>query len=131
MILLDTHVWVWLVSDPDRLSSTSLDAIDGAEALAISAVSAWEVGMLIARGRIEVDREPRVWIRQAVATEKLRVIDLDWTVAVTASGLEGMHGDPADRMIVATALRQRCPLVTKDAKIIDWSERTRSFSAIW
>ena len=131
MILLDTHVWVWLVSDPDRLSSTSLDAIDGAEALAISAVSAWEVGMLIARGRIEVDREPRVWIRQAVATEKLRVIDLDWTVAVTASGLEGMHRDPADRMIVATALRQRCPLVTKDAKIIDWSERTRSFSAIW
>jgi PIN domain nuclease of toxin-antitoxin system len=131
VILLDTHAWVWLVSDPDRLSSTSHDVIVGAETLAISAVSAWEVGMLIAKGRIEVDRDPRVWIRQAVAVEKLRVIDLDWTVAMTASGLEGLHGDPADRMIVATAVRQRCPLVTKDGKITDWSRRTRSISAIW
>ncbi len=131
MIVLDTHAWVWLVSDPLRLSEPAQRAIDANDVLAISAVSVWELGMLITKGRIEVDRDPRVWIRQAVAVDRLHVIDIDWTVAMTASGIEGLHGDPADRLIAATAIRRRCPLVTKDTKIIDWSRRSRAVTTIW
>lgn len=129
--MLDTHVWVWMLSDPERLSPVARDAIENSAQLGLSAISVWELGMLITKGRIEVDRDPRVWMRQAVAVDRLTVIDVDSTVGVAASTLVGLHGDPADRLIAATAKRRHCALVTKDRRIAEWSRLSRAISTIW
>jgi PIN domain nuclease of toxin-antitoxin system len=120
VIVLDTHVWIWWTADRDRLSAHARAAIDGAPEIGICAISAWEVAMLAERGRIALDRPVATWIRQALAAEP-RSVELPLTtgIAVLSStlGAEGMHGDPADRFILASARSHGADLVTKDRAI--------------
>lgn len=120
MIVLDTHVWIWWTSDRDRLSATALDAIEGADVIGISAISAWEVAMLADRGRIRLDRPSALWVRAALQADP-RLTELPLTAGIAtrsvALGAEGMHGDPADRFIVATARANDAVLVTRDDAI--------------
>lgn len=119
MILLDTHAWLWWVSSPDELSPAAREAIDGARELGVSPISCWEVATKAARGKLHLDREVEVWVRQALARPRLRVAELLPEIVVAAGrlGTQGFHGDPADRMIVATAMHQDSLLVTKDRAI--------------
>lgn len=120
MIVLDTHAWLWWVAAPERLSKRARAAIDDATEIGVSAISAWEVAMLEQRGRIALDRPAPLWVRAALTTDP-RVVELalDATVAVAAATLasEGMHGDPADRFIYATARSRDARLVTRDAEL--------------
>jgi PIN domain nuclease of toxin-antitoxin system len=120
VIVLDTHVWLWLVTDPTRLSGPAEQAIDAADEIGVSAISAWEIGMLTARGRIALDRPVARWTRAALDADP-RIVDVPLTarVAVHAASLggAGMHGDPADRFIYATARALDAPLVTRDTAI--------------
>lgn len=129
MILLDTHAWIWWVSDPGKLSNAAHEAIEGAREVAISPISCWELATKVVRGRLHLDRDLDVWIHQALARPRLRVAHLLPEIAVAAGrlGTEGFHGDPADRMIAATALHHGVALVTKDQAIRSFS-RVRS---IW
>jgi PIN domain nuclease of toxin-antitoxin system len=125
VIVLDTHAWLWWIAEPARLSRSARRAIDEAETIGVSAISAWEVAMLVARRRISLDRDVAAWIRQALAPARVAAHPLTADVAVAAGMLDGgsFPGDPADRFIYATALASRARLVTRDEAIRGFDAR--------
>ena len=121
MIVLDTHAWLWWTSDPSRLSGTARAAIDRSDGVGVCTISCWELAMLVNRRRIALDRDVRAWIRHALAPDAVEPLVLTADIAVAAALVDAdFGGDPADRIIYATARTVRAPLVTKD-------ERLRSF----
>jgi PIN domain nuclease of toxin-antitoxin system len=113
VIVVDTHVLVWLRSAPERLSARARAAIDAADAIAIADISLWELAMLLQRGRLAVDRPTAAYL-QEVSTS---VTVLPITAAVAAFVAEqaaDFPGDPADRLIHATAAAAGVPLVSAD-----------------
>lgn len=125
MIVLDTHAWLWWVSNPELLGERAAAAIDGARQrreILVSSISAWEVAMLAQRGRLQLSIGARDWIARCEALPFLQFVPVDNAIAVQATCLPGeLHGDPADRIIVATALSRGATLVTKDRKLLDYS----------
>lgn len=117
-LMLDTHAWLWWVDASDSLPKLTRRKIDACHEVCISAISCWEVGMLIERGRLRLHGGSRVGIRRALDADRLRVIPVNEAIAVDA-GLLGtkFHGDPADRIIAATAQHLGVKLVTKDERI--------------
>jgi PIN domain nuclease of toxin-antitoxin system len=119
VIVLDTHAWLWWVSEPERLSAKARLAVEAADRVGVSTLSAWEVAMLCERGRISLDREVGAWVRQALALDRVETLAPSAQVAVAAGLLdrERFHGDPVDRLIYATAVALRARLVTRDRAI--------------
>ena len=118
MIIVDTHAWIWWVSKPTKLGRKARSKIERATEIGLSAISVWEAAMLVGRGRLRLDRSVGEWLREALAVDRLRVLPIDSGVALTAATFaHAIHSDPADRLIVATALEMSAPLVTKDAVI--------------
>jgi len=129
LIVLDTHAWLWWLDAPDRLSDAAREAIDSASLIGVSTLSAWEIATLTGRGRISLDRDVGLWVRQAFAHERVESLAPDPEVAVAAGLLDARRfpGDPADRLIYATAQAARARLVTRDAAIRDFDPD----STIW
>jgi PIN domain nuclease of toxin-antitoxin system len=117
VIVLDTHVWIWLASDPERLSEPARRAIKRSKGMGIAAISCWELAMLAVRRRIELDRDPLAWIEDSLEASEIELLPLTPAIAVASAQLADFHGDPADRLIVATALTSGASLVTKDDRI--------------
>ncbi len=121
MIVLDTHVWIWWLSEYEPLSRKAKRVVETAareQAIYISSISAWEVAQLAARGRLHLSLDPGDWIAQAEALPFLTFVPVDNQIAIKSVQLPGpLHQDPADRIIIATALTLGAPLVTKDAKL--------------
>jgi PIN domain nuclease of toxin-antitoxin system len=121
MIVLDTHVWVWWVSSSGELSSSAQSALERARLdnkIYISSISAWEVAMLVQRGRLELTMGVEDWIARSESLPYLQFVPIDNRIATRSTRLPGpIHSDPADRMIVSTALTLGAPLVTKDEKL--------------
>ena len=117
MIVLDTHAWIWWASDSGRLGRRARAALEAAERIGVPAVCCFEVAAAAARGRISLDRSPLEWLQQALALPHVEALALTPAVAVRAAQLGAFHGDPADRLIVATALVHDATLVTKDRHI--------------
>jgi PIN domain nuclease of toxin-antitoxin system len=121
LILLDTHALVWLDAGDERLGRRARRLIDQALAeddLAVSAISFWEVAMLEAKGRLRLHQEPQSW-RGDLLDRGLLELPVDGETGVRAARLADFHGDPADRLIVATALAGH-RLVTADERILGW-----------
>ena len=115
MIVLDTHVFLWLAAAPERLSVPAREAIDREHERAISVVSAQELSYLAMRGRVTFDRAVGRSIRDALDRYDVQAFEVDLSIAVRAGSLEeGFPGDPADRAIYATAMRHDAALVTAD-----------------
>jgi PIN domain nuclease of toxin-antitoxin system len=125
LIVLDTHAWIWWVAEPARLSDRARETIAAAGALGVATISCWEVAMLALRGRIEMDRDPNSWIRSALAQPAIVALPLTPPVAVDAALLEtkGFAGDPADRLIYATARNEGATLVTRDSRMREFDPR--------
>lgn len=122
MILLDTHAWVWWAANPDNLSTCARRTIEDEDVLGVSAISLWEVAMLVKKGRLRVDRDALLWLKQALTRPRVTLVPLSPEIAAASMALqEPFHGDPADRIIVATAIESRCALATKDERIVRWS----------
>lgn len=127
-LLLDTHIWIWLsfgttgVFTPDM--QKRLDLSDRANPLNVSFISVWELAMLSAKGRLNLDMPAQAWIEQSLLHPALRLIALDApAVAVESNELPGaFHADPADRLLVATARVGGYTLVTRDQKILDYGK---------
>lgn len=127
LILLDTHVWIWLINGDEQLKlSVVLPLIEQSARLSnikVSAISVWEVNMLEAKGKISFSMECIDWVKQALNAPGISLVPLTPEIAVLSSRLPGeFHGDPADRIIVATALELNATLATKDKKILKYSE---------
>ena len=123
MIILDTHIWWWSVSEPAQLSrkAHNLIAKSPPEQRAIASISIWEFAMMVTRGRIKLTISPDEWLDYAINKTGLTVLHLNSKVALESCNLPGkFHKDPADRIIVATARVSRSQLITKDKKIIDY-----------
>ncbi len=123
-LLLDTHALVWWVGGPaaPRLSGPAAAAIQDARALEVSAITCVEVAWLAAHGRLRFDREPAIWLHQVLNRPRVELIPITPEIAVRAAELDWDHRDPADRLIVATALERRVALVTRDDEIRHFEE---------
>ena len=127
-VLLDTHAWIWYRaghSAPFRRST--LEAVAGAarrSALCVSVISVWEVGLLAAKGRIQLGLPAPEWVRRALSAPGLVLAELTPDIAVESSFLpDGFHGDPADRIMVATSRVTGATLYTKDRSILAYGRR--------
>jgi len=118
VILLDTHAWVWLASAPSNLSAAAASAIARADVVGVSPISAWEIAMLAAKGKIHLSLDASTWVAAGLALDRVRLVPLTAEAAVLAVSLRrDLNRDPADCLIVATAITQRIPLVSKDRRV--------------
>jgi PIN domain nuclease of toxin-antitoxin system len=129
-LLLDTHIWIWWLTGQKELPDAEREAINRAAEVdvpSISAISMWECQMLHARGRLDLAIPFDSWLFQAVSPDTVEVLPLSVDVIVALDHLpRSFHGDPADRIIMATARATKLPLATHDRKI----RRSRVIS-IW
>jgi PIN domain nuclease of toxin-antitoxin system len=122
-LILDTHIFLWLMGGDPKLNRKNLERIETASnagfRLCISAISIWEIGILGSKKRITFAQPVERWIRQAIQISSTKIIDLSMDILLDSCNLpEEFHGDPADRMIVATSRIMDIPLVTQDERII-------------
>ncbi len=128
LLLLDTHCWIWAQLGLIRqLSRAALQSIKDGERegnLRVSVISIWELAMLEKRGRVALPMNVRTWVDQALGKPGIAVAPLTPEIAIESVHLPGeMHGDPADRMLVATARVLGATLVTKDAQLLRYSQQ--------
>ena len=125
MILLDTNVLVWLIMGDTRLKPERRALIEDArveEGVRVSAITAWEISMLVDKGRLDLRREVSKWIEAVFSAPGVRIASISPAIAVDAGRLPGaIHGDPADRLIIATARELGCPLLTSDKRILAYA----------
>lgn len=123
--VFDTHVWVWSAAgDPraEKLREFSGTAI-------VSAISQWEVSMLAMKGRLNLMPDEESWF-SANLESPVSLAPLTAEISLASCRLPDFHGDPADRIIVATAITLGIPLITADEKIIRWNEIQRMLQVI-
>jgi PIN domain nuclease of toxin-antitoxin system len=122
MILADTHTLLWLRTGEARLGAGARRTLDEAlrgQELAVSAMTFWEVAMLKSKGRLDFPEDVGLW-RREVLGQGVAEIPIDGEIGIRANALPGFHADPADRIIVATALGGH-QLLTADDRILGWS----------
>lgn len=130
MVVCDTQALIWATLTPDHLSRAAREAIDAGTAngrLACSDITLWETAMLIAKGRIRVDTEAGRFISAMVTARRVRILPICPEIAALSQSGPFNHGDPADRLIAATALHHRAPLVTSDRAL----RQVPRLQAIW
>ncbi len=130
-VLVDTHALLWWQADGDRLSPTAARRFERADVVYLSPITCWEIAMLVAKGRVELDRPMKVWINDLLATSPADIADLTPTIAVAAGQLQDFHGDAADPIIYATAADRHLPLITKDARLRHLATTGRKVTLIW
>ena len=128
IIILDTHVWIWLLTGDKQLeNSRCLPYIENAvkySNVRVSVISIWEVGMLEVKGRIKLPTECLDWVNNALKVPGISLVPLTPEVAIESTRLpDKFHGDPADRIIVATARKLGAVLVTRDKEIISYGKK--------
>ena len=125
MIVLDTHVLIWAVGGDRRLGETTRTVIEESmrtDRAAVSAITPWEIAMLVEKGRLRLGREVRSWIDEALALPGIFLAPIEPAVAIDSVRLPGgFHADPADRFIVSTARHFDAPLVTADRAILSFA----------
>lgn len=126
-ILLDTHTWIWLFSGSRELSQATIERINKAGKqgrVFISAISVWELSMLVAKNRITLSKPISQWVEESLSQAGVNLAVLTPKIAIESSFLPGdFHGDPADRIVVATARVADLILATKDRKILSYGEK--------
>lgn len=127
VLLLDTHVWVWLINGDEELkSSRAVPLIEDAgkrDAVKVSIMSVWEVGMLVAGERLDLRMDVYEWVHKALAAPGVSLAPLSREIALESSQLPGsFHGDPVDRILVASARNSNAAIVTRDRRILSYGK---------
>jgi PIN domain nuclease of toxin-antitoxin system len=124
MIVLDTHTLLWWVGGgalSKKARAAIEDEVDGDGELVVSAISTWEIALLVSRGKIGLSMDVGDWVEKVGRVDGIRFVPVDSGIAIKSVNLPGeFHNDPADRVIVATARAVSAPLVTKDQRIRDY-----------
>jgi len=125
-LVLDTHVWVWLLEGSTQLKPQVRRRIEASardDGLLVSAISVWEVAMLEAKGRLTFDQDCNAWVKDALSAPGISLAPLAPEIAVASTRLPAdLHGDPADRIIVATARANGHTLVTADGAMLSYAK---------
>lgn len=122
-VVLDTNALIWLLERNVRIGQRAVEQVDEAlrtSRVIISAASVWEVAVLVSRNRISLDKPLDQWRIEALQLG-IEELPLDGEIAIAAAALADLHPDPADRFIVATALKMKATLVTSDARLLAWT----------
>lgn len=126
MIVLDTHVLVWLIDGSRRLGKKAVETMDEATptpGLFVPAIAFWEIAMLVAKGRLTLGQDIDQWLKRVLALPGVNIAPLEPEISIESMRLPGgFHGDPADRLIVATARHHDAVLLTVDRAILDYSK---------
>lgn len=118
-LLLDTHIWLWSLLDPARLSKNVREALTAPDnTLHLSSISFWEALLLAERGRLSLKPDVGRWIRNAIATSPVSEVPLSLDVVLASTTIKLPHRDPADRLIAASAKAFDLTLVTADRRLI-------------
>lgn len=121
MILLDTHIWVrWLIAE--NIGSELIDLIENSEEVCVSSISCWEVILLAKRGRITLPVSAEQWIETGLHEAQTTCLAIDRQIAVLAADLPDHHRDPADRIIIATAIINGAQLISFDKMFHKYDE---------
>ncbi len=126
-LLLDTCAAIWLSND-EPISAEALDALrrvrDASEPIYVSPITAWEIGLLVARGRMNLLMTPERWFERLMQAPGLRLADMSPNILIASSLLPGTPpNDPADRILAATAREYGCRLVTRDRPLLDYAKQ--------
>lgn len=120
--VLDTCALIWMSRDEDvspAVEAAITDLPTDSDALGVSVMTAWEIGMLTSKGRLNTTREPLRWFYDFLDAASLRLIDVTPEILIASSYLPlPMHGDPADRIIIATAREHDLTIITRDRAIL-------------
>ncbi|MBW8308067.1 MAG: type II toxin-antitoxin system VapC family toxin [Candidatus Paracaedibacteraceae bacterium] len=120
--ILDTHTFVWF-SEDQKIADKICDKIESYAnngELYISSISLWEIAMLVMHGKIKLNKKCSLWLKDAIIMPGLNVANITPEIAIGAAELpNNFHGDPADRIIVSTAMSLDAVLFTRDSKILD------------
>jgi PIN domain nuclease of toxin-antitoxin system len=127
-LLLDTHIALWLDSGDDRLRASTRALIDGCwqngGAILLSAITVWEIALLVDTGRIDLDIPVAAWIERFLDCPGIEAVPLGHQAASRSYQLHHLeHRDPADRLLIATAIELACPLVTYDERIVRFCKK--------
>jgi len=119
-ILLDTHVWIWALEDPDELGSNSRRLIEDLDSeIFISPISTLEIAQLMKSGKIELKHSLSSWVRKSIAELDAKTAPFTHDTAEMAYKIpEPFHKDPADRILAATAILENLGLMTADGKLL-------------
>jgi PIN domain nuclease of toxin-antitoxin system len=126
LIVLDTHVLLWWLGRPERLSARARRAVEGEDGLVVPSIVFWEAALLARDRKVTLGRPVPEWVRLVCSLSRVEVAALTPEIAVASVQLD-MHPDPADRFIVATALAHGAALVTKDTNI----RQLKGLKTIW
>lgn len=117
-MLLDTCILLWLTSERHKISNRAIREMEShAASLCVSAISVFEIGILVRKGRVDPGKPLSEWVSQVIKEYRLEILPITWPIAALSTSLADVHRDPADRLIVATAHAHRLPIVTPDPKI--------------
>lgn len=117
--LLDTHLMLWAMQDPSKLSATARDALENAEAVYVSAASLWEVAIKANLGKLKVDTD---LLQTRLGDAGFQQLPITWGHTAQVRKLPPIHRDPFDRMLVAQAISEPLKLLTRDAVLAKYSD---------
>jgi len=118
-LLLDTHIWLWMLREPHKLSSSVRQTVlEPSNERYLSPISVWEVTVLLEKKRIVMQEDFAVWFARTAKDLQLNEANLNWKIAHEMRFILPNHWDPADRFLVATALVYNLVLVTSDRKLL-------------
>lgn len=130
-LLLDTHTLLWWQAGSDRLSGRARRLIDTAPRLFLSAISVWELAMLVDQGTVALDRPTQIWVHDLLTDGIVTIAELTPAIAVAAAQLDEFTGDHADRIIYATAVQNQLTLVAKDERLADYARANGDATIEW
>ena len=123
--LLDTHTFLWIAGDPDRLSEKAMElVISTGNRLFLSAASGWEMALLHRFKRVELPDEPRRFVPEAMQRLSVQPISIGFSTAISVAMLPLIHRDPFDRIIIAEAMKEKMTIITKDKKMAEYDVQT-------
>jgi PIN domain nuclease of toxin-antitoxin system len=127
VLLVDTHTLIWMVEEAPRLGVQTAEVLNRAgweNRIAVSAITPWEIALLVSKNRIKLGADVMDWIRDALAKPGVRLVPLEPEIAIASTRLPWeMHADPADRILVATTRHLGATLVTADGALLEFARQ--------
>ncbi len=120
-LLLDTCALIWLAEGGGELSGKTLSLIDNSHFVYVSAISAWEIGLLCSRDQLKFAVQPEEWFKKFTLSQNIQTIDITPAIAFLSNNLPWHHKDPADRFIISTAIHHKLTIVSADKNLMKYN----------